>query len=104
MAAATDDSKTASSIMDPAVDDSRTASVVDPDVDVEKKELNDPPADGSKTASFTDLDVDIEKKELNAGNQPMTAGQSGEFKRGISNTQWILCCVGLYLAAFLYGE
>jgi hypothetical protein len=103
MAVATDDSKTAS-IMDPAVDDSRTASVVDPDIDMEKKALNDPPVNGSKTASFTDPDVDIEKRELNAGNEPMTAGQSGEFKRGISNTQWILCCVGLYLAAFLYGE
>jgi hypothetical protein len=95
MAANTDDSKTAS-IIDPAVDDSRTASIVDLDIDSFVNSL--------EAALFTGFDVDIENKLLIPGNEPMTAGQSGEFKRGISNTQWILCCVGLYLAAFLYGE
>jgi hypothetical protein len=95
MAANTDDWKTAS-IMDLAIDDSRTASVVDLDIDSF--------VDSLEAALFTDFDVDIDKKLLIPGNEPMTAGQSGEFKRGISNTQWILCCVGLYLVAFLYGK
>jgi hypothetical protein len=102
MATIMDDSKTAS-ITDPSVDDSKTASVLDPEYDVEKKALNDAPVGGSKTASFTNPDVDIEKKELNAGEKPTNAGHADGFQRGISNTQWVLCCIGLYLSAFLYG-
>ena len=101
MASTVDDSKT-TSIIDP-VDDSKTASVVDPDFDLEKKELNDPPVDSSGTASFNDPGVDIEK-DPHAGDKQTTAGQSNEFQRGISNTKWFLCCVGLYLSAFLYGR
>ena len=78
--------------------------MVDTDVDLEKKELNDAPVDASKTASIIDPDIDIEKKDLTDVNDPIGAEHVNEFQRSISDTQWILCCVGLYLAAFLYGK
>lgn len=73
-------------------DDSKTASIIDPLVD------------GSKTASILDPDIDIEKKELNAVDKTSAAAQSKEFQRSISNTKWYMCCIGLYLGAFLYGK
>jgi hypothetical protein len=83
-------SKTAS-IINPTVDDSKTASILDPTTD------------GSKTASIIDPTIDVEKKELNAVHQSAGAEKSNEFQRGISDAKWFLCCVGLYLGAFLYG-
>jgi hypothetical protein len=64
----------------------------------------DPPVDGSKTASILDPNVDIEKKGLSGVDQPAAAEKSNEFQRSISNTKWYLCCIGLYLGAFLYGK
>jgi hypothetical protein len=74
------------------VDDSKTNSIIDP------------PVDGSKATSILDPNVDIEKKELNSVNQTAAAKKSNEFQRSISNTKWYLCCIGLYLGAFLYGK
>ncbi len=74
------------------VDDSKAASTIDP------------PGEESKAASVVDPNTDIEKKQLNAGDEPTAAEQSNEVQRSISNTQWVFCCIGLYLAAFLYGK
>lgn len=70
------------------MDDSKTASIVDP------------PVDGSKATSILDPNVDIEKKELNAVDQPTAAERPNEFQRSITDAKWYLCCIGLSLGLF----
>lgn len=90
MATSPDDSKTAS-IMDPTADGSKAASIIDPAVD------------GSKATLVIDPDIDIEKRKLKSVDESKGGGNSTEFQRGISDIKWFLCCIGLYLGAFLYG-
>ena len=52
----------------------------------------------SAAGSSLNLALDIEKRENDAPNSPPT-----EYQRPISNGRWFLVCLGLYLAALLYG-
>jgi hypothetical protein len=52
----------------------------------------------SAVGSSINLGIDIEKREVDASNSPPT-----EYQRPISNGRWFLVCLGLYLAALLYG-
>ena len=61
------------------------------------------PPENSRTASVMDANVDIEKTEPDTLNLRADSEAPKEFVRPISTTSWILVCIGIYLGAILYG-
>lgn len=61
------------------------------------------PPENSRTASVMDTTIDIEKTEPDTLNLRADGEAPKEFVRPISTTSWILVCVGIYLGAILYG-
>jgi len=56
-------------------------------------------------SSIGDSTTDIEKtSSLNFNREQVVEEEAPRYERPISNWQWALVCVGLFLGAMLYGQ
>ena len=62
------------------------------------------PPDESRTTSVMDNAIDIEKTEPDTLNLRADGEAPKEFVRPISTAKWIFVCIGIYLGAILYGR